>query len=189
MDELQLAKKRAQSLVGFSSEGRPENDFYPTPPPMTEALLKVETFTGDIWEPACGDGAMAKVFEAHGHNVKGTDIEPRGYGAYLDFFMCADLLAPNVVTNPPFYLLNDWIERTAMFQPEKWALLCKLNALETQDRSYILERTKLTRVWVFRARHSIFRNGIQESGNGGMIAFSWLVWERGYQGKPEIGWI
>jgi hypothetical protein len=183
------ALSRAHSLVGFNPDGRPDNDFYPTPPEMTEPILKVEKFGGDIWEPACGDGAMAKVFEAHGHKVIGTDVQPRGYGSWLDFFMCADLLAPNIVTNPPYRLLNDFIERAAMFQPEKFAFLSKLNALETIERSRILERTKLTRVWVFRARHSIYRNGTPESDNGGMIAFCWLVWERGYTGKPVVGWI
>lgn len=184
-----MGLSRAQSLVGFRSEGRPENDFYPTPPPMTEALLSVEKFSKDVWEPACGDGAMARVLENHGYTVVGTDVEPRGYGSVLDFFLSGYTLAPNIITNPPYRLLNDFIERAVVFQPEKIALLCKLNALETIERSKILERTKLTRVWVFRARQNIYRNGIVESDNGGMIAFCWLVWECGYQGKPEIGWI
>lgn len=183
------AISRAHSLVGFNNEDRPVNDFYPTPPPMTEALLRVESFKGDIWEPACGDGAMAKVFEAHGYSVKGTDIESRGYGVVLDFFMSADLLAPNIVTNPPFKLLNEFIERCAAFQPEKFALLAKLQAIETIDRTYLLEQTGLTRVWVFRARQTIWRNGIAATKNGGMIAFCWLVWERGYKGAPHLGWV
>lgn len=156
---------------------------------MTQALLSVEKFNGDIWEPACGDGAMAKVLESEGYTVIGTDVEPRGYGTTLDFFMSFSLLANNIVTNPPYRLLNDFIERAATLQPEKIALLTKLNALETIERSRILERTKLTRVWVFRARQNIYRNGIVESDNGGMIAFCWLVWEHGYTGKPMIGWI
>lgn len=28
-------------------------EFYPTPPEATRALLSVENFDGDIWEPAC----------------------------------------------------------------------------------------------------------------------------------------
>lgn len=42
------------------------NEFYPTPPEATRALLSVEHFDGDIWEPACGDGRIAKVLEDHG---------------------------------------------------------------------------------------------------------------------------
>lgn len=38
---------------------REKDDFYPTPPAAVRALLSVETFEGAIWEPACGDGAIA----------------------------------------------------------------------------------------------------------------------------------
>lgn len=61
----EAALKRAQSLVGTSA-GRPTNDYYPTPPEATQALLGVESFDGDIWEPACGDGAICRVLEANG---------------------------------------------------------------------------------------------------------------------------
>lgn len=180
---------RAHSLVGFRPEDRPDNDFYPTPVPTTEALLNVESFDGGIWECACGDGAMANVMERYGYDVYGSDIEPRGYGRCLDFFAAADLMAPNIVTNPPFSLFNEFIVKAHSFQPKKIALLAKLQALETIERSYILEETNLTRVWIFRARQTIWRNGHAATNNKGMIAFCWLVWERGYQGKPEIGWL
>ena len=36
-------------------------EFYPTPPEATLALLSAETFDGSIWEPACGEGHIAKV--------------------------------------------------------------------------------------------------------------------------------
>jgi hypothetical protein len=36
-------------------------DFYPTPAWATYALIDNEKFSEDIWEPACGDGAMSKV--------------------------------------------------------------------------------------------------------------------------------
>ena len=33
------------------------NEFYPTPPEAARALLSVESFDGDIWEPACATDA------------------------------------------------------------------------------------------------------------------------------------
>jgi len=59
---------------------RERDDFYPTPPAGTRALLEVESFTGPIWEPACGDGAISKVLESAGHQVISTDLIDRGYG-------------------------------------------------------------------------------------------------------------
>lgn len=40
---------------------RPDGDFFATSPATTRALLAVEASPGVIWEPAAGDGAMARV--------------------------------------------------------------------------------------------------------------------------------
>ncbi|NBU58329.1 MAG: hypothetical protein EBS23_00835 [Betaproteobacteria bacterium] len=78
------------------------NEFYPTPPEATRALLSVEHFDGDIWEPACGDGRIAKVLERHGHPVVATDLYPYGYGATgVDFLREREPRAKHIVTNPP----------------------------------------------------------------------------------------
>ena len=47
---------------------------------MPEALLRRVRLPNGIWEPCCGDGAMARVLESHGHRVVGTDLVDRGYG-------------------------------------------------------------------------------------------------------------
>ena len=83
-------------------ENREVDDFYPTWPGATEALLRVETFDGAIWEPACGEGDMSRVLEAAGYDVISTDLIDRGYGeAPRDFLMEWTPRAPNIVTNPP----------------------------------------------------------------------------------------
>jgi len=93
------------------SVSRADHDFYPTPPEAVRALLSVESFDAPIWEPACGDGAIARELEAHGHEVHATDLIDRGYGAGdHDFlspvtFTRVTLEHPHlkhVVTNPPY---------------------------------------------------------------------------------------
>ena len=186
---MQSSSKRAQSLVGFNNDGgRPVNDFYPTPPEGTRALLKCESFVGPIWEPACGDGAMSKVLENAGYKVISTDLEPRGYGAQGDFFFYPSLLAPNVVTNPPFRLAQEFADRALALGCEKLALLCKIAFLEGQERGAWFPTTPLKIIHVFSFRLSMTRNG-EELENGGMIAFAWFVWERGYKGKPVVDWM
>ncbi len=183
--------KKAQSIVGTNNDGgRPADDWYPTPSPTTKALLRVEKFNGSVWECACGDGAMSKVIERAGYEVVSTDKYPKGYGTHLDYLYASELLADNIMTNPPFDLLSSFIERSYALKPEKFCFFGKLAVLEGVERSEILERTHLTRVWVFRQRQSLYRNGVNENSSaGGMIAFAWFVWERGYSGKPMIGWI
>lgn len=79
------------------------NEFYPTPPEATRALLSVEAFDGDIWEPACGDGRIAKVLKGHGHRVVATDLVAYGFGeAHVDFLRQSEPRAKHVVTNPPY---------------------------------------------------------------------------------------
>ena len=67
------------------------NEFYPTPPEAVRALLSVETFDGSIWEPACGEGAIAKVLLAAGFDTVSTDRFAYGFGeSGVDFLARAN---------------------------------------------------------------------------------------------------
>nr|WP_294519844.1 hypothetical protein [uncultured Rhodopila sp.] len=93
---------RPVHLSGYQREGQ---DFYATPAWVTEALLKRVRLRGPVWEPCCGDGAMARVLAEHGLDVVSTDIADRGFGeAGVDFLDC--LTVPrgcrSIVTNPPY---------------------------------------------------------------------------------------
>src|SRR5262249_43677850 len=91
-------------------------EFYPTPPSAIRALLSVELFAGDIWEPACGNGAISKELAAAGYDVVSTDITDWGYGEPgHDFLACQSPRARNIVTNPPYgYGLADQFVSTAL---------------------------------------------------------------------------
>ena len=183
------AHTRAQSIVGMSP-GRNAHDFYPTPPCATEALLAVESFDGEIWECACGDGAISRVLEAHGHKVRSTDLVDRGYGETpLDFlsvpFTCS---VPNVVTNPPYSLAEDFVRTALNISTVKVAMLLKLTFLEGEKRRRMFESTPLARVHVFSKRLTLTRNGAA-MGSSGMMAFAWFVWQHGFAGRPQIGWL
>lgn len=88
---------------------REEDDFYPTPPEPTRALLHAEIGRlrefGHIWEPAAGDGAMVREMETLGLTVGASDLVDRGCGAFIcDFyhFREAQAISKAIVTNPPF---------------------------------------------------------------------------------------
>jgi len=171
-------------------ENREKDDFYPTPPAGTRALLLVEHFDGAIWEPACGDGAISRVLVAHGHEVFSTDLVDRGYGtARVDFLMEYKPRAPNIITNPPFKNAQDFAEKALSFATGKVALLCRLAWLEGEERRKMFESTPLKNVWVFSRRLPIWRNGDSKAGRSGLIAFAWFVWEAGYLERPQLGWI
>ncbi len=180
--------QRAQSLVG-TSEGRPEHDFYPTPPEATEALLSVEQFYGEIWEPACGDGAICRVLQDSGYSwLKATDLIDRGYGEAPHDFLTSPYTSMNVITNPPFKLAEQFVRLSLERTTGKVAILGKLQFLEGAKRKLMFESLPFKKVWVFSKRLSLTRNG-EKMTNSGMIAFAWYIFEHGFTGDPTIGWL
>ena len=179
---------RAQNIVGYSP-GRPKDDFYPTPEHVTQSLLDVELFDGAIWECACGDGAISNVLDDNGYKVYSTDLNNHGFGWHgVNFLKTGQWFAPNIVTNPPFKLAQEFMEHALELGVEKLALFCKLAFLEGQRRSVALEASPLKNIYVFRKRVLLTWRGEKPRGSG-MIAFAWYVWERGYKGKPMVNWI
>lgn len=105
-------------LTNRSAADRPATDFYPTPPDATVALLnwleRRELLAADhrIWEPACGQGHMAKVFAERGYDVDATDLFDDSYGTGgVDFLSADDRDVDWVITNPPFKLAIDFADR------------------------------------------------------------------------------
>lgn len=91
--------------IHISGYDRVSNDFYRTPSWVTAALLKHVRLRGPVWEPCCGDGAMASVLMEHGYQVVATDLVDRGYGrGGVDFYLCGSFPAPceAMITNPPY---------------------------------------------------------------------------------------
>lgn len=100
-------------------ENRRELDFYPTPPDVTHALIDfLQLPSGTIWEPACGDGSMAVALRQRGHTVIATDLRETGYGEGGVDFLTADRRACDaIVTNPPFFISEEFIRRSLGFAP------------------------------------------------------------------------
>ncbi|MFN3261655.1 MAG: hypothetical protein ACE37J_13945 [Pikeienuella sp.] len=92
---------------------RAEADFYPTVDPSpVHGLIRDEgarlaAFPA-LWEAAVGAGDIARPLRAAGFRVIGSDIEDRGWPRTRNLhFLEAELpLAPALVTNPPFALVN-----------------------------------------------------------------------------------
>jgi hypothetical protein len=185
-----LANSKFLNTIMDDPKNRHPEDFYPTPPAGTLALLGVEKFRGKIWEPACGDGRMSRVLEESGLSMMSSDLYDRGYGESGVDFLTTRRKVANVITNPPFKLAQAFAEHALSLTSKKVALLCRLAWLEGRKRHVLFTTTPLARVWVFSARMAMLRNGdAMLAGGGGMIAFAWYVWEHGHQGPPALGWI
>ena len=188
MDKLPIKTGRANRFATRFNNFDENKDFYPTPRIATEKLLEREVFEGDIWEPACGDGAISKVLEEKGMTVFSSDLVYRGYGEQADFLSISKLTASsNIITNPPYKIAEEFLNQALIMADRKIAFLLRLTFLESEGRYNLLTQSPLKTVYVFSKRLPIYKNGIV--GNSGMVAYAWYVWEKGYEGKPIIEWI
>ena len=102
-------------------------DFFPTPAWATYALVDNEKFSGDIWESACGDGAMSRVLDKTGCRVFSSDLHNRGFGDAGVDFLTASSRADNIVTNPPYNSAEGFVAAGVQKAKQKFALLLRLH--------------------------------------------------------------
>jgi len=165
-------------------------DFYPTPDWATHALVENERFGGRIWEPACGDGTMARVLSDTGRPVDASDLYDRGYGEIGVDFMKSTRTVENIVTNPPYNSAEGFVEAGLRQTTHKLCLLLRLAFLEGANRQRtIFATTPPARVWVFSERITFYPAGAEVKGSG-TTAYAWFVWDkRADAGGTELKWL
>lgn len=163
-------------------------DFYPTPAWATFALLDNEKFDGEIWECACGDGAMSEVINDCGNRVRSSDLYDRGYGEAGIDFLNSGRKSENILTNPPFHSAEGFVASGLVSARKKFALLMRLAFLEGANRANtIFHRAPPSRVWVFSERITFYMKGAQIAGSG-TTAYAWYVWDKDHAGPTELAW-
>jgi len=163
-------------------------DFFPTPAWATHALIDNERFTGDIWESACGNGAMADVLETTGQTVISSDLYDRGYGEAGVDFLNSKRRAPNIVTNPPYNAAEGFVRSGLKAADKKFALLLRLAFLEGSNRQRtIFTQAPPSRVWVFSERITFYPAGAVQKGSG-TTAYAWFVWDKDAPTGTELKW-
>jgi hypothetical protein len=169
-----------------NTEGRPRQDadWYPTPKDVTSVLFDKVRFEGAIYEPCCGDGSLALVAEEdYGYDVLGTDLHDRGYGIghgkAFDVLKAKKLLAPNVVTNPPFNIAGKIIEHLWSLGPDRMAMLLKSTFWHAENRRRIFEAIPPSRIIALTWRPDFL--GLDRP----TMEVIWCVWERGHVGPTS----
>tara|TARA_Y100001951_G_C11181373_1_gene206146 strand:- start:49 stop:585 length:537 start_codon:yes stop_codon:yes gene_type:complete len=178
-----MKKSSALAYVGHNANmNRKKADFYPSPRNSIEELLKKEILVGEIWECACGDGALSKVIEEKGYKVYSSDLIDRGYGTTGIDFLKSTKKADTIITNPPFNLSTEFTLKAFELSNRYIIFLNKLSFLEgIRRRKKIFNQGYLKNVYVFSQRLKF--------GGNGLMAFAWYVFDKKYSGKPLIDWI
>ncbi|MEQ1549099.1 MAG: NAD(P)-dependent oxidoreductase [Chakrabartia sp.] len=163
-------------------------DFFPTPSWATFALIDNERFVGDIWECACGNGAMSEVLAGTGSTVLSSDLYDRGYGDTGVDFLSSERRSANIVTNPPFNAAEGFVRSGLKHADRKFALLLRLAFLEGGNRQRtIFDTCPPSRVWVFSERITFYPAGAIQKGSG-TTAYAWFVWDKDSAGATELKW-
>lgn len=148
-----MAKKNTSSHIGAGKiEDRNHLDFYPTPSDVTIALMDfLKLPKGKIWEPACGDGAMAKVIERYGHLVWPTDIRDTEYSWLKHDFLATEVpyCFDAVITNPPFNNAHKFIKEALrhsnivcmLLKSQYWHAASRVTLFNKYKPSWVLPLT------------------------------------------------
>lgn len=184
------------STLGASNhvaDKRAANDYYATDPRAVEMLLQMETFAPVIWEPACGEGHISKVLQAHGYEVISTDLIYRGFGdpEPLNFLEeTIDGFEGDIITNPPYSVGLQFVERAleSVRPGGKVAMFLKVQFLEGKRRGEFFKKSPPRSVYISRSRLACYKNGDLTTNPESAIAYAWYVWEKGFTGDPVIKW-
>lgn len=174
-----------------SGYDRVQTDYYVEPEWIVDALLDVEAFPGVNWDPACGRGNIPKTLEKRNLICLGSDLVDRGYGETENFFYYKHMSrsVENIISNPPYSIIEPFIQHALTLVKGKVAILARLAFLEGQARRHFFEQNKLSRVWVSSRRVSMPPGNSNVVTSGGSIAYAWFVWDKSYNGPPIIGWV
>lgn len=190
------SSRKVFTTLGSSNhvvDEREQFDYYATDPRAVEMLLQMETFAPVIWEPACGEGHISKVLQAHGYEVISTDLIYRGFGdpEPLNFLEeTLDGFEGDIITNPPYSVGLQFVERAleSVRPGGKVAMFLKVQFLEGKRRGEFFKKSPPRSVYISRSRLACYKNGDLTTNPESAIAYAWYVWEKGFTGDPVIKW-
>lgn len=190
-----------QLAGGNSNTTREENDFYATDPNTVllflNEFLQDNKIEGEVLEPACGQGHISETLKENipNINITSTDLIDRGYGEGNINFLTHNYNKTfnTVITNPPFSLAKEFIEKSLEVSDKYVIMLCKIQLLEGVKRKDMFLNTPLKYVYVHTSRQATWKEGKPTDSRGRKWAttmcLAWFVWDKEYKGNPTIKWI
>lgn len=204
------------TAVMASRAANPPNalDYFPTPPWATRALchwLRARQHSLELyraWEPACGEGHMARPLREFFKSVRASDVFPYGDHELIDFPLLATSYDPVdwVITNPPFLLGEEFIAAAMAVAMRGIAMLVRTAFLEGEERTETLfDVNPPTHIIQFRERVVMLRGRLIRAGSvdpfsekegnkaSTTTAYCWLVWDLNFPRRdpprpPEFHW-
>lgn len=192
-----MSQNRSSAVMQQRSEPHDSLDDFPTPPWATRALCEwLQQQQGfyladySCREPAANRGHMVAPLREYFASVEASDVHDYGAG-----FEVRDYLFPGpmgmvdfTITNPPFRLAEQFIERAAATSLAGFAVIVRAAFLEGVGRfERLFSKNPPSAVLQFSERVVMHRGRLAPEGSTA-TAYAWLVWLEG-EDSTRLEWL
>lgn len=191
-----MSQNRSHAVMAQRAEPHDSLDFFPTPPWATRALCEhVIGLRGYVaLDPACGNGAMVRALSEYALAVGASDVHDYGWGHVVhDFLM--PYKPPGlgttdwVITNPPFRLAEQFVERGLELAEHGVALLVRSVFVEGVGRYERLYRDRPPAVIAqFTERVPMVKGRLDPKASTA-TSYAWIVWAKEPVKETRLAWI
>jgi hypothetical protein len=164
-------------------------DYFPTPPWATRALcedvLMRSDYGGRVWEPAAGMGHMSEVLGEYFATVFPSDVHDYGRGYTVGSFVgegpdvvTAPFEPDWVITNPPFNLAQEFVERGLAVARRGVAVLVRVAWLEGGGRYRSLFGVNPPHTIAIFAERVPMVKGRWDPDASSATSYAWVIWRK-----------
>lgn len=187
----------SHAVMAQRFEPKDSADDFPTPPWATRALIEhvigIEAVKGlSCLEPACGRGYMARTLAEYFGRIDAADAYHYGFAPVRDFltFPYEALSHDWVITNPPFRLAEEFVDRAMTVARKGVAILARTVFLESVGRyENIFKATPPSKVAQFCERVPMVKGRVDPKASTA-TGYAWFVWEKDAAAiEPRLMWV
>lgn len=200
-----MSQNTSSAVMQQRAEPHDSLDDFPTPPWAVRALCewlaerRYDLPISDVREPAANRGYMVKALKQYFGHVMASDIFDYGMGFRIEDYLFgpAEWLSKTdwTITNPPFKLAEQFIERALARSRIGVAMLVRTAFLESEGREWLSSTMRPSYVLVFAERVVMLKGRLVRSGAidhanidpktgkprkpSSATSYCWIVWIKG----------
>lgn len=162
---------------------RHQYDFYSTPVHCTEAICSQLVFPqrSCILEPCSGEGAIARVVERF-TNEQMMEFDIQRGEDFLELDMSTYGRFDMVITNPPFSIAQEFVEKSLLIS-NCVVMLLRMNFVASAKRKEFWERNPWTGCGVLTKRPSFTGKGTDATD------YAWFIWDKTERQRKGMFWL
>lgn len=186
----------SHAVMAQRHEAKDSADDFPTPPWATRALIE-HVIGRDVvagktcLEPAAGRGYMSKPLAEYFGRVDSADAYNYGFAPVRDFltFPYEAMSHDWVITNPPFRLAEEFVQRAMTVAREGVAILARTVFLESVGRyEGIFKDNPPTIFAQFSERVPMVKGRLDKKASTA-TGYAWFVWVKNQSRLPGLAWV